>query len=322
MGNINEESHPELPYELTTGDTDELNHLEKQHILDKPNHDPEYEKVTDTMWHKLSPEEEKKIENDATKAREAKGKYAALRSHIVSNLESSGITDYELYGAGARGEELSVLEYSGALRVIGPNDPTLAEKFIRIVQSLAAEAGYKIDMDRPPSVSHAFGQTIKRGEGGESSIIKGRPILYIYKRYQTGWPSPEDMQSAYNAGANRGDTERLRNAPRFYENRISQLASEITDDPHDFAPKLPSRVAKQIYNTPEFHVVREEMKDASQRSMGLRRSIHMPVDIGDMKFMVYLLAESMNGSVYIDLLGCPDDIKNGIIPILSRYMLA
>ena len=108
---------------------------------------------------------------------------------------------------------------------------------------------------------------------------------------------------------------------RFYESRMSQIASEITDDPHDFSAPISKQVATQLCVTPEFKVVREEMQDATERNMHLRRAVHMPIKVGDHKLMMYFLAESRGGRMLIDLIGCPDDIKENTIQAISKSML-
>ena len=243
--------------------------------------------------------------------------YTILRDIINNQLIEHNINDYELFGAGASGEQLSLLEYEGALRVIGPSDPEQAEAFIRIVQDAAAANGFNIEMDRPPSVTHAFGQTIR---DNKPNILYGRPVLYVYKRYKTYWPTWKDRDDAIQAGASEEDIKRMYGPLRFYENRISQIGDEITEDPHGFQ-NVSEAVAEQIYSTPEFMVIREEMADANDRIMHLRRAIHMPVKIGDHNIMIHFLAESRGTQVFVDILKCPSDIKENILQILSEKMM-
>jgi len=266
----------------------------------------------------IDPEEEKR-KAEVQEKRKRQQEYASLRERISESLASEGIDDYELFGAGAPREELSSLEYKGALRAIGPDDPETAERFIRTVQKLAQDGGYTVEMDRPPSVTHAFGQTIRKGI---PNIIQNRPVLYVYRRYMTGWPTSWEREQAQQAGLSHEETKRLWGAVRFYENRISQVASEITEDPHGFSPSLSDQITSQICATAEFEIIREEIKDAVDRGMNLRRAMHMPLSVGDTKHMIYFLAEAAQGDIYIDIAGCPIDIKDVALANISKIMVA
>ena len=305
--------------EWEPADIEEWEAIQRKKKLEK---DPDWQELQHTMsdmWREPSKKDSEEIEAAAREKRAAQSGYETLRDEISYQLMEAGIDDFELYGAGRYGEQLSPLEYKGALRVIGPPDEVAADKFMRIVQNIARGGGYNVEMDRPPSVTHAFGQTIR---GGIPAILEHRPILYIYKRYKTTWPSPEERELARNAGASREDQDRMRGSLRFYESRVSQLASEITDDPHDFAEAIPSQIATQIGDTAEFKIIREEINDANSCVLHLRRAINMPVAVGDQNIMIHFLAEANGGNTYIDLLDCPNDIKNEVLNILSKTMLA
>jgi len=244
-------------------------------------------------WYGPHDEEETEMDPETVSWREMEKErqtsYSQLRNYLEDALDGMGFDDYELFGAGGNGEELSPLEYKGALRVVGPSSRKLHQKFIDTVYRIASANGFKIIDDRPPAVTHLFGDTI-RSRGGEAAEISSRPVMYIYRSYHHVWPTGADIEQARRAGV-----EFPRTGYNVYENRVSEIAAEITDDPTIYSDSIAIDVASQISNTPEFKLMREEIKLDD-----IQRAISVPVSIGDSKVIATFMAESKNGSVYID----------------------
>jgi hypothetical protein len=287
----------------------------------------EYKRELAAAWRKPPEEEQAEIEKGAAARKETWQEYVDLRSDLEAALIDAGIEDFELYGAGGKQpmggegfeqeEKLSPLEYQGALRAVGPVG---SEEFADIITDMAAGRGFKVEMDRPPSVTHLFGQTV-RSDNGESELTRGRPFLYIYKTYRSEFPTEYEREMARGARLKPAETERLWSALNVYENKISEIAGELTDDPHMFGEPTSQSVARQISSTSDFKIMREEIKDATDHAFDIQRTIHMPVRVGDHKAMVYFLAEAKDGNIFIDLLGCFPEIFEEAITKLSMMMV-
>ena len=307
---------PNVPADWDPEDIAEWEAIQKKKQREQDPDWHEYKREMDAAWREPSPEEQEEIDIRAQEKAEAREAYGGLRDSITRAMADSGITDFELFGAGKYGENLSPLEYQGALRVIGPQDPEQADNFVQVVENIALPGGYKVEMDRPPSVTHAFGQTVRNGAG-----LEGRPILYIYKRYRTGWPSGAERDMAGQANVSQDEMERLYGSTRLYENRVVEIAEDLTADPNSFV--CPGKaLAHRIGSIPEFKLLREEINDAAKHSMDLKRSIHMPLGIGSQRRMIYFLADATKGNVSIDILGCPHGIVKKAIAPLSQMMCA
>ena len=305
---------PNIPADWDPEDVAEWEAMQKKKRREQDPDWQEYKREMDAAWRKPSPEEQEEIDIRAQEKSEAQEAYGGLRDNIANAMANSGITDFELFGAGKYGENLSPLEYQGALRVIGPRDPEQADNFVRTVENIAIPGGYQVEMDRPPSVTHAFGQTIRGGVG-----LEGRPILYIYKRYRAGWPSEAEREMAGKANVSRDEMARLYGSTRLYESRMAEIADDITADPNSFV--CPGEtLATRIGTVPEFKLLREEINDAARHSIDLKRSIHLPLGIGSPRRMIYFLADASKGNVSIDILGCPQEIVKKAIAPLSQMM--
>jgi hypothetical protein len=266
--------------------------------------------------------------------------YAVFRDELEDLLHSQGFKDFELFGAGGAGEELSPSEYKGALRVVGPAKPWLRDRFVTTVKQFALNKGFKAIDDRPPSVTHLFGQPVRgmkqyktpgirtdldpshiRGQRKEPSIIAGRPFLYIYKSYSFEMPMRHELEAGAEAGLMQHEIPTR--GYRMYEDRISQIAGEITNDPTIFDDmSLGEYIAREMGKASEFKLLREEMRDASKHKLDLQRAMHIPMRINDLGMMIHLLAESRDGDTYIDLIApvSSSTIKEAL-PILSDMML-
>jgi hypothetical protein len=241
-----------------------------------------------------------------------KRQYEDLRISIAKTLEHYGITDYELFGAGGKhGESLSPLEYQGSLRVVGPSDPEQTEQFIDVVHALATGRGFKIDVTRPPTVTHAFGKTFRRRDG-ESGEIANRPFVYIYKSYRREFPTEYEREMARQAGLSSAEQAKLMGTVQVYED----IASKVTSDPHFYEDEYSREFARRIGRTYEFKMIREEIMDASKHGHNIQRSICAPLG----GVMAYFLAESRDGNTYVDLIGCPPNISDRVINKLSTMM--
>jgi len=272
----------------------------------------EFERKMESSWRSLPKSKEEEIEAMASKRKAAREGYKNLRTELSRAMMNAGIDDFELYGAGRYGESLSPLEYQGALRIIGP--PVAGRNFIDVAKNIATHNGYQFAIDRPPSVTHAFGKTVRNGIG-----LENRPIMYIYKRYHTAWPTSHERELASQAGVSRDENRRLFGHNRIYESKVAEIADEITGNPHHFICQGEA-LAHRIGSIPEFKLLREEINDAAANRMELERTIHMPLGIGSGNRMVYFLAGSKGGDVMIDLIGCPRQIANKAIPSLSQMM--
>jgi hypothetical protein len=327
FGEIEFEGPPPRRMEMDPEDVEEWEAIRKQKQRERDPEWRQYRREMEAAWRKPSEEEEAEIEKGAAERKEAWQEYVDLRADLETALLSAGIEDFELYGAGGKqpmGEEgfeqeekLSPLEYQGALRAVGPVG---SDEFADIVTDVAVGKGFKVDMDRPPSVTHLFGQPI-RSDDEEHEAIRGRPFLYIYKTYRTEFPTEYEREIARKARLKPAETERLWGALGVYEDRISEIAHELTDDPHMFGESLGQSIARQIGGTADFKVVREEIKDAAGHSLDIQRAIHMPVRVGDHKAMIYFLAETKGGRIYIDLFGCFPEVFEEAIPKLSEMMV-
>jgi hypothetical protein len=258
--------------------------------------------------------------------------YGMLRKELTSALSSAGFEDFDLFGAGKFGERLPPLEYTGSLRVVGP--PERQKEFISIVGRVASESGFEFMVDRPPSVTFLRGEKIsklydpeKKWAGmyqdlptAEAEEISKRPFIYIYKTYRQEKPLPHEVEKAREAGMHQKEMEKMRSHLSVYENRVSEVASTITDDPNLFEEDPARLLANSIIGRSEFKLIREEMIDASRHKLDLFRTLHMPVEIGDYKNMVYFLSETNDGSIFVNILGCPDGIAEGAINIICQMM--
>ena len=316
----------QTPFSMNRDDREEFEAIQKRRAQER---DPEYQKFQRELQdarREPSEKEQAEINQTAEQKRDIWHSYAKLRVQIADALGTAGITDFELYGAGGkramsdRGleqeETLSPLEYRGALRAVGPVED--ADQFINIVTNLVSRQGFKVEYDRPPSVTHLFGNVIRARNVDE---IEGRPFLYIYKSYRPDWPAGHERDLARDAGVSNADADRLWGSTNVYENRVSEIACELTDDPHMFCDTGGNSIARQIGTTPDFKIIREEIKDAAATANDIQRAIHMPVRAGDHNVMIYFLAEAKHGNILIDLLGCPPGPSKDAIVKLSEMMI-
>jgi len=256
--------------------------------------------------------------------------FVTLRYDLEEALTSARFSGFELFGAGAEDEELSPAEYAGALRVVGPNNPRRRKAFVRLVKNIAIPRGFNVEEDRPPSVTHLFGTTIKKrsptpkrrvdaGELIEPSNIAHRPFLYIYKSYRHYFPSSHELEAARRAGLHTSEIPVT--GYRVYESTVNEVADNITDNPNMFQDEIPELVARQICDVWEFKLLKEEIIDASDNLESLVRSICVPITVGDTKSLAYVMAESINGNVRFDLVTFPPVNKNRVLNILSSLIL-
>jgi hypothetical protein len=255
-------------------------------------------------------------------------KYATFRKKLNQELRLKGFDDFEIFGAGASagGETLSSLEYPGALRVVGPDLPEWGNKqlFVNMVKKIAKENGFQVEEDRPPTRSHFMGKpTIStRGEAGyeEPAHVRNRPFLYIYQSYKTGWPLESDRWQAERAGVSPKELLRLQLPYRQYED-IDRVANTLTEDPHTTDRTTDEeRVAKIIMSLNEFKILREEIKDASENNISIRRSASVPIKVVGGTTLAEFIAESKDGNSYVDILNCPGDIEC-VLDILIEAMI-
>ncbi len=135
--------------------------------------------------------------------------------------------------------------------------------------------------------------------------------------YRSEWPTNEELASIKRAMC----PEDMRSFWNLVNESISKIAQEMTDDPHSFGESAGGSVARQIGDTTDFKILREEIQDAAQNSLDIQRALHVPVKIGGNDVMVYFLVEAKRSHIYVDVVGCPKEIAEDAIAKLSKMMV-